>query len=86
MTATIVATSMPERLKAAAAAVADTRTAHSLAVDQRDELVREAIDSGELSQRAVAKLLGFAGVAGVCRILAKPGPNWADIPDGAGRE
>lgn len=67
-----VLTAMPTRIEAAAADVADTGKAHQLALETRDRLIRQAVDSGEMSQRAVARAAGFKGVAGVCRILAKP--------------
>lgn len=63
---------MPERLAAAAAAVRDADDALKLARQQRDELVREAVDGGELSQRAVAAAAGIT-VPRVSAILADPG-------------
>ena len=47
------------RLRAATAAVRDAKDAYELALQQRDELVVEAIDSG-MSQKAVAAIAGVA--------------------------
>lgn len=66
-----VHTPMPERLAAAAVAVADGVASLDLARKQRDQLVREAVDSGELSQRAVAAAAGIT-VPRVSAILATP--------------
>lgn len=54
-----VLTPMPERLAKAGATVSDAADALTLARRQRDQLVREAVDSGELSQRAVAAAVGI---------------------------
>jgi predicted XRE-type DNA-binding protein len=54
-----VVTPMPQRLAAAAAAVDDAAVALQLARKQRDQLVRLAVDSGELSQRATATAAGI---------------------------
>jgi hypothetical protein len=68
---TKVLTTMPERLAAAAVAVADGVTALQLARDQRDQLIRQAVNSGELSQRAVATAAGVT-VPRVSAILGTP--------------
>lgn len=52
-----VATDLPARLTAAAAAVDDARRAYQLALAQRDELVVEAIDHEGMSQQSVAALI-----------------------------
>ncbi|MFP5372383.1 MAG: hypothetical protein ACLGI3_16770 [Actinomycetes bacterium] len=65
---------MPERLQAAAAAVRDADAALKLARRQRDELVRESVDDGHLSQRATAAAAGIT-VPRVSAILA------ADVDD-----
>jgi hypothetical protein len=67
-----VLTPMPERLAAAARAVADANAALQLARQQRDELVVSAIDEEGISQRAVARAAGLT-VGRVCAILANPG-------------
>ena len=54
-----VLTPMPERLAAAALAVDDAAVALQLVRRQRNQLVREAVESGELSQRAVAVAAGI---------------------------
>lgn len=54
-----VVTPMPERLAAAAAAVSDAADALKLARKQRDQLVRLAVEGGELSQRATAAAAGI---------------------------
>lgn len=69
--ATEVLTNYPDRLAAAARDVADTAAAARLAITLRDGLIRQAVDSGELSQRAVAAAAGVT-VGNVGRILAKP--------------
>jgi predicted XRE-type DNA-binding protein len=68
---TEVAQDLPTRLRAAATAVSDAKTAYDLRVRQRDQLVREAIDDHGMSQIAVAQLAGV--VKGrISAILAKP--------------
>lgn len=67
-----VVTPMPERLAEAARAVADAVAALDLAREQRDELVVEAVDSGAMSQRAVAAAAGIT-VPRVSAILGKSG-------------
>jgi len=47
------------RIKAAAAAVADAKEAYDLALEQRDQLIVDAIDGG-MSQQAVATIAGVA--------------------------
>ena len=66
-----VLTPMPERLAAAARAVADADAALSLARQQRDQLVVQAVDVDGISQRAVARAAGVT-VGRVCAILARP--------------
>lgn len=66
-----VAQDMPSRLKAAAVEVADTAKAHRLALDQRRELIFEAVDRERMHQRDVAKLAGVSQ-ARVSAILAAP--------------
>jgi predicted XRE-type DNA-binding protein len=60
---------MPERLAAVAVAVADAADALKLARKQRDQLVRESVDDGHLSQRATATAAGIT-VPRVSAILA----------------
>ena len=67
-----VLTSMTQRIKAAAAAVRDDEAALQLSRATRDDLIRDAVDSGELSTRAAAAAAGFVGPSAVARILAKP--------------
>lgn len=67
-----VLTSMGERIAAAAATVRDAKASYDLALASRDDLIRDAVDSGELSQRAIASAAGFTGPQAVARILAKP--------------
>ena len=67
-----VLTNMSERIATAAATVRDARTSYDLALAARDDLIRDAVDSGELSQRAIAAAAGFTGPQAVARILAKP--------------
>ncbi len=66
-----VLTTMPERLQAAAREVEDGVTALQLARATRDQLVREAVESGELSQRTIATHAGITGPR-IIAILAKP--------------
>jgi hypothetical protein len=54
-----VSTPMPERLAAAAVEVTDAADALALARRLRNQLVREAVESGELSQRATAAAAGI---------------------------
>ena len=70
---TEVRTDVTPRLKAAAAAVTDTRDAYHLALDQRDELVVEAVDQG-ISQRTVATAAGVQ-VGRISAILAGSQPD-----------
>jgi hypothetical protein len=67
-----VLTPTPERLAAAARAVTDAVDALKLAREARDELVCDAVDAGELSQRAVAAAAGIT-VPRVNAILAAQG-------------
>lgn len=67
-----VVTSMAERIGVAADLVRDRKAALDLAVEQRDDLIVDAIDSGELSQRAAAAAAKFVGPSAIARILAKP--------------
>lgn len=64
-----ITTPMPERLAAAAAAVSDAQDALALARTQRDQLVRQAVDEGHLSQHATARACGIS-VPRVSAILA----------------
>jgi hypothetical protein len=57
--ATTVLADREARLKAAARHVADCKKAYDLALEQRDELVVEAVDEG-MSQLAVARCIGVA--------------------------
>jgi hypothetical protein len=66
-----ILTPMPERLAAAAREVSDAAESLKLAYQQRDELVRESVDGGHLSQRATATAAGIT-VPRVSAILAKP--------------
>lgn len=54
-----VVTPMPERLAAARREVDDAVASLALARKTRNQLVVEAVDSGELSQRAVAAAAGI---------------------------
>lgn len=66
-----VAQDLPTRLRKSAAAVKDAKSAYDLRVQQRDRLIREAIDDEGMSQIAVAELAGV--VKGrISAILAKP--------------
>jgi hypothetical protein len=65
---------MPERLQAAGQAVREADEAAKLARKLRDQLVREAVDDGHLSQRATAAAAGIT-VPRVSAILA------ADVDD-----
>lgn len=66
-----VAQDLPTRLRASAAAVKDAKKAYDLRVQQRDKLIREAIDEEGMSQIKVADLAGV--VKGrISAILAKP--------------
>lgn len=67
-----VLTSMAEQITAAARVAEDAKGSLDLALKQRDALIVEAIDSGELSQRAAARAAGFTGPSAIARILAKP--------------
>lgn len=67
-----VLTSMSERIGVSADLVRERKKAYDLAVEERDDLIVEAIDSGELSQRAAAKAAKFEGSSAIARILAKP--------------
>lgn len=64
---------MPTRLRAAAAAVRDTKTAYDLALEGRDELVVEAIDDG-MSQMTVADAIGVKK-GRISAILANSQPD-----------
>jgi predicted XRE-type DNA-binding protein len=68
---TEVAQDMPARLRAAAAAVKDTETAHRLALKHRRELIFAAVDDEGMAQRDVAKLAGLSQPR-VASILATP--------------
>jgi predicted XRE-type DNA-binding protein len=69
-----VARDLPARLRKAAAAVADTRKAYQLALQQRDEIIVEAIDEHDMSQIKVAELAGVAK-GRINPILAKAGAD-----------
>jgi predicted XRE-type DNA-binding protein len=69
-----VLTPMPERLAAAAVAVAEAADALRLARQLRDELVVQAVDEEGISQRSVAAAAGITG-ARVAAILAHPGDD-----------
>lgn len=56
--AKVVATDFPERLRKAAQEARDREESWRLAVEQRDELVVEAIDVHGMPQTAVAELIG----------------------------
>jgi DNA-directed RNA polymerase specialized sigma24 family protein len=56
--AKVVATDFPDRLAKAAREARDAEEAWTLAVEQRDELVVEAIDIHGLPQTAVAEMIG----------------------------
>jgi len=65
-----VAQDLPTRLRKAAAAVVDARKAYELRLQQRDELIVEAIDEHDMSQIRVAELAGVAK-GRISPILAK---------------
>jgi predicted XRE-type DNA-binding protein len=54
----VVATEFPARLAKAAVAARDAEEAWRLAIEQRDELIVEAIDVHGMPQTAVAELVG----------------------------
>lgn len=53
-----VAIAMPDRLRKARDEVKDRRAAYELAIEQRNELIVEAIDVEGMTQQAVADLAG----------------------------
>lgn len=56
---TEVAKDLPTRLRKAAAEARDAQKAAELRLEQRDELIVEAIDREGMTQKAVAALVGF---------------------------
>lgn len=74
MPVTEVAKDLPARLRAAAAAVKDAKKAYELRLQQRDELIVEAIDEHDMSQIRVAELAGVAK-GRISPILAKAGAD-----------
>lgn len=77
--AELVAEALPERLRKAAAEVAERRDALDLALQQRDELVVRAVDEEAMSHAAVATLIGVHK----SRIIAILAGSQPDV--GAGR-
>lgn len=71
MPPTEVAHDLPDRLRAAAAAVADAQSALTLRLKHRRELILEAIDDEGMNHQEVAKLIGVAK-GRISAILAKP--------------
>lgn len=69
-----VAQSMPERLRAAQAAVGDAFGAYRLRLRARRELILEAIDSEGMTQQEVARIIGVAK-GRISAILASPDPE-----------
>jgi predicted XRE-type DNA-binding protein len=67
-----VLTTYRERLEKAGAEVKEREDALRLSRRHRDQLVREAVDSGELSQREAGKAAGVTGPR-VSAILSDPG-------------
>lgn len=69
-----VASEVRVRLEKAASEVADSKDAYDLAVEQRDQLVLEAIDLHGMSHQAVAAAIGVAK-GRISAILASSQPD-----------